>query len=43
MGLPKKIQEVTGDWRRLYNEDLHGLYLSPSVIQMNEMDGACGT
>ena len=36
MGLPKKIQEVTGDWRRLYNEDLHGLYLSPSVIQMKK-------
>jgi hypothetical protein len=23
--------EVTGDWRKLYNEDLHSLYFSPNI------------
>jgi hypothetical protein len=32
--LLREIEDVTGDWRRLYNEELHGLYLSPNVIQM---------
>jgi hypothetical protein len=27
-----KRDKVTGDWRRLYNEELYGLYRSPSVI-----------
>jgi hypothetical protein len=26
--------EVTGDWRKLHNEDLHNLYSSPSIIIM---------
>jgi hypothetical protein len=26
--------EVTGDWRKLHNEELHNLYSSPSVIIM---------
>jgi hypothetical protein len=26
--------EVTGDWRKLHNEELHDLYPSPSVIRI---------
>jgi hypothetical protein len=26
--------EVTGGWRKLHNEELHGLYSSPSIIRM---------
>jgi hypothetical protein len=29
-----KRDEVTGGWRKLYNESLHYLYASPSVIRM---------
>ena len=28
--------EVTGDWRRLHNEELRGLYCSPNVITVSE-------
>jgi hypothetical protein len=28
------IDEVTGDWRKLYNEELHNLYFSPNIIIM---------
>jgi hypothetical protein len=28
---PKK-DKVTGGWRKLHNEELHGLYSSPSII-----------
>jgi hypothetical protein len=27
-----KSDEVTGGWRKLHNEELHGLYSSPSII-----------
>jgi hypothetical protein len=27
-----KSHEVTGGWRKLHNEELHGLYSSPSII-----------
>jgi hypothetical protein len=27
-----KREEVTGGWRKLYNEELHNLYSSPSII-----------
>jgi hypothetical protein len=26
--------EVTGGWRKLHNEELHGLYSSPSIIRL---------
>jgi hypothetical protein len=26
--------EVTGDWRKLHNEELHNLYSSPNIIRM---------
>jgi hypothetical protein len=29
-----KRDEVTGDWRKLHNEELHNLYSSPSIIKM---------
>jgi hypothetical protein len=29
-----KRDEVTGDWRKLHNEELHRLYYSPSIIRM---------
>jgi hypothetical protein len=25
---------VTGDWRKLHNEELHGLYSSPSIVRV---------
>jgi hypothetical protein len=28
-----KRDEVTGEWRKLYSEDLHNLYSSPSTIR----------
>ena len=37
---------VTGDWRRLHNEELNDLYFTPSIIwaiKKSEMGGACGT
>jgi hypothetical protein len=29
-----KRDEVTADWRKLHNEELHRLYSSPSIIRM---------
>jgi hypothetical protein len=29
-----KGDEVTGDWRKLHNEELHNLYSSPNIIRM---------
>jgi hypothetical protein len=26
--------EVTGDWRKLHNEDLHNLYSSPNIFRL---------
>jgi hypothetical protein len=29
-----KRDEVTGDWRKLHNEELHNLYSSPNITRM---------
>jgi hypothetical protein len=29
-----KRDEVTGGWRKLHNEELHGLYSSPSIVSV---------
>jgi hypothetical protein len=29
-----KRDEMTGDWRKLHNEELHNLFSFPSVIRM---------
>jgi len=39
--------EVTGEWRRLHNEELNDLYSSPNIVRVikiekNEMGWACG-
>ena len=39
--------EVTGEWRRLHNEELNDLYSAPNIVQviksrMNEMGWSCG-
>jgi hypothetical protein len=31
-----KRDEVTGGWIKLYNEELHNLYSSPSIIIMTK-------
>jgi len=40
--------EVTGEWRRLHNEELNDLYFLPNIgrvikIEKNKMGRACGT
>jgi hypothetical protein len=32
--LGPKRDEVTGEWRKLHNEELRDLYSSPSIIRM---------
>jgi hypothetical protein len=37
---------VTGEWRKLHNEEVHNFYSSPDIIRQvktNEVGGACGT
>jgi hypothetical protein len=29
-----KRDEVTGEWRKLYNEELHDLYSSPNIVRV---------
>jgi hypothetical protein len=40
-----KKDEVTGEWKKLHNEELDDLYSSPSIVRVekieNEMGGAC--
>jgi hypothetical protein len=31
-----KRDEVTGEWRKLHNEELHDLYSSPSIIRIRK-------
>jgi hypothetical protein len=31
-----KRDEVTGGWRKLHNDELHGLYSSPSIVRENK-------
>ena len=40
-----KREEVTGEWRRLFNEERRILYSSPDnvLFSTNEMGWACGT
>jgi hypothetical protein len=41
-----KRDEVTGEWRKLHNEELRNLYSSPYIIRQvkaNEVGGTCGT
>jgi hypothetical protein len=39
-----KRDEVTGEWNKLHNEELHDLYPSPNIVRVikskNEMGGA---
>ena len=44
--LGPKRGEVTGEWRKLHNEELNDLFSSPDIfwgnkIDKNEMGGAC--
>jgi hypothetical protein len=32
--LGPKRDEVTGEWRKLHNKELHNLYSSPSIIRI---------
>jgi hypothetical protein len=34
-----KRYEMTGDWRKLHNEELNKLYFSPNVIRMIKSGG----
>jgi hypothetical protein len=34
-----KRDEVTEEWRKLYNEELHDLYSSPSIIRIMKLRG----
>jgi len=45
--LGPKRDEVTGEWRKLHNEELSDLYSLPNIVRVvkiekNEMGGACG-
>jgi len=31
--LESKREEITGDWKKLHNEELHNLYPSPDIIR----------
>jgi hypothetical protein len=39
--IPKQIfapkRDANGEWRKLYNEELHSLYRSPNIVMAIEM------
>jgi hypothetical protein len=37
-----KRDEVTGDWRKLHNEELHKLYSSSNIIRISSQAGCDG-
>jgi hypothetical protein len=45
--LGSRKDEVTGEWRRLHNEELYALYFSPNIIWViksrRQRDRACST
>jgi hypothetical protein len=34
IALSWKRNEMTGNWRKLHNEELHNVYSSPNIIRM---------
>jgi hypothetical protein len=42
-----KRDEVSGEWRKLHNEELNDLYCSPNIVRVikieNGMGGKCST